>query len=63
MSPAPFASGPPGYDFSPHLHRYAKSMVAAGFQEATFRDEVVEVVSDLEQSWPHTDTEKEGAKL
>jgi hypothetical protein len=54
---------PPGYDFSPHLLRYAKSMVAAGFQEATFGDEVVEVVSDLEQSRPHTDTEKGGAKL
>jgi hypothetical protein len=54
-SPAPFTSGPPGYDFSPHLLRYAKSMVAAGFQEATFGDEVVEVVSDLEQSRPHTD--------
>jgi hypothetical protein len=38
-------------------------MVAAGFQEATFGDEVVEVVSDLEQSRPHTDTEKGGAKL
>jgi hypothetical protein len=61
MSPAPFASGPPGYDFSPHLLRYAKSMVAAGFQEARFGDEVVEVVSDLEKSRLHT--EKGGAKL
>jgi hypothetical protein len=36
-------------------------MVAAGFQEARFGDEVVEVVSDLEQSRLHT--EKGGAKL